>query len=88
MSKLTELEEIELKYLYAKGFKYIVRHEKGLIEAFKEMPNRNKHGNLYGTWVIGEYPIKDFSLFTELELGKYEFLTWKDEPIEITQLIK
>ena len=84
---LTKNEEIELKYLQVKGFKWIVRLENGRLEAYKEKPNRDKRGACYGTWVIGEYPIKDFSLFTDLELGEYKFLKWEDEPMDINKIL-
>lgn len=89
---LNELELIELKYLSAFGFKYIGRHEKGTVEVFKEMPvrdkvvNGSKHGG-YDTWVIGRYPIEDFSIYSKVKLGKYDFITWENGIVEIKSLI-
>lgn len=89
---ITKREEIELKYLYELGYRYIARNEIGSLCAFKEMPVRDKvvngstHGG-YDTWVIGKYPIKDFSKYHDLELGKYEFVKWSDEPFLISELI-
>jgi len=80
------LETIELKYLHALGFKYIGRHEKGTVEAFKEMPVRSRN-NGYDTWVIGSYPIRDFSLYGEIKLGEYCFITWDGGIVEIKTLI-
>lgn len=84
---LTALEEIELKYLQAKGFKYIARHHIGSLEAFKEKPVRN-YGPGHPTWVIGSYPIQNHTLYHELELDKYEFIKWEDEPMEIDKLLR
>lgn len=90
---LTEKENIELSYLFELGYRYIARHEIGTVEAFKEMPVRDKivngstHGG-YDTWVIGKYPITDHSKYYDLKLGKYEFVKWSDEPIAIGKLIQ
>lgn len=90
--KLTEKEMIELKYMNFLGFKYIARHEIGTLCLFKEKPVRNKEVNGsqhcgYDTWVIGEYPIKDFSLLGDAKLGKYKFITWESGVWEIESLI-
>ena len=84
--QLTQLEEIELKYLKAKGFKYIARHEIGTVEAFKEKPVRSKSTG-YSIWVIGRLPVLDFSLYFKTDLGAYDFLKWEDGPLEIDKLL-
>lgn len=90
---LTRREKIELEYLFELGYRYIARNEIGTINVFKEMPVRDKvvngstHGG-YDTWVIGKYPIKDPSKYHDLNLGKYEFIKWSDEPIAIGELIQ
>lgn len=90
---LTRREKIELEYLFELGYKYIARHEKGTIAVFKEMPVRDKvvngsSGGGYDTWVIGKYPITDFSKYHDLKLGKYEFIKWGNEPVAIGELIQ
>lgn len=85
---LTELEIIELKYLQALGFKYIGRNENGVLAVFKEEPVRHhRRPDLYGTWVIGSYPIKDFSLYSNVKLGQYNFVAWKGGVVKIDDLI-
>lgn len=89
--KLTDKEYIELKYKYYLGFKYIARNEKGSIKLFKEKPVRDKEANGtrggYDTWIIGKYPIKDHSLYDEVKLGVYNFLTWDNGVWKISQIL-
>ena len=90
--KLTDKEYIELKYKHYLGFKYIARHEIGSIELFKELPTRDKETNGrntggYDTWVIGKYPIKDHSLYSKVELGEYNFITWSNGVWSISEIL-
>lgn len=89
---LTDKEYVELKCAYYSDFKYIARNEIGSLYFFKEKPVRDKEANGrkyggYDTWVIGEYPIKDFSLLGDVKLGKYEFITWENGVWKITDIL-
>lgn len=97
--KLTYEEEVELKFLLLKGFKYLVRHEIGSVEVFVKEPHRDKETNYapygktrggYDTWIETKTPLslEEQSRRRKVELGKYEFVQWKDEPILISDLIK
>lgn len=89
--ELKENEKIELEYMYLLGFRYIARHEIGSVCLFKEKPVRDKevNGNRggYDTWVIGKYPIKDHSLYGEINLGTYDFITWENGVFSIAELL-
>lgn len=86
---MSELELIELKYFYAKGYRYIARNEKGNVKIFKKQPIRHKWCSCYGIWIIQDnYPIKMFSEYGEVELGRYDFIKWEDEAKLIENLIK
>lgn len=90
--KLTNKELTELNYMNYLGFKYIARGEKGVLGFYKEMPVRNKIANnieatYYDTWVIGKYPIKDFSLYGDVVLGEYDFITWENGVWSVEDLI-
>lgn len=91
--KLSDKEIVELKYMNYLGFKYIARHEIGKVELFKESPVRDKiangysHGG-YDTWVIGKYPIIDRSLYGDVKIGCYDFITWNNGVWNIEQLLK
>ena len=90
---LNKKELIELRYLYELGYRYIGRHEIGEVEVFKKKPVRNKVVNgstldCYNTWVIGKYPIKDHSLYHNVELGNYNMITWEKGVVEINSLIE
>lgn len=90
--RLTDKEYVELKCAYYSGFKYIARHEIGRMELFKELPVRDKEMNgtktcNYDTWVIGCYPIQDHSLYGEVKLGKYSFVTWENGVWKITDIL-
>lgn len=86
---LDDIEIIELKYLYALGFRYIGRHEKGTLEVFKKEPIRNiSKTSAYSIWVIEDnFPIRDFSEYGDIKLGKYDFITWNDGIYKIEDLI-
>jgi len=87
--KLTYKEEIELKYLLLKGFNCIVRNEIGSVEVFANKPHRN-NGHGYSTWVENKYPMtcEEMSRRRHTELGEYNFISWSDEPILISDLIR
>lgn len=90
--RLTDKEYVELKCAYYLGFKYIGRHEIGRVELFKELPVRDKETNGRttsgcDTWVIGSYPIKDQSLYGEVKLGEYSFITWENGVWKITDIL-
>lgn len=46
---LTYAEEIELRYLFLKGFTYLVRNEIGSINVFVNKPHRDKETNYIPT---------------------------------------
>ena len=58
---------------------------------FKEKPVRDKRSQWYkggyDTWIIGKYPIKDHSLYDEVKLEAYNFLTWDNGVWEITDIL-
>lgn len=89
--KLKREEVIELEYMYCLGFRYIARQQIGCVRLFKEKPVRDKevNGNRggYDTWVIGKYPIKDHSLYGEIKLGDYDFITWENGVWKIAELL-
>ena len=90
--KLTDKEYVELKCAYYLGFKCIARHEIGTVELFKELPIRDKETNGrktggYDTWVIESYPIKDYSLYDKVKLGKYDFITWENGVWKIADIL-
>lgn len=85
---LSNSESIELQYLNALGYKYIGRHEKGTLAVFKEKPVRNiSKTGAYSTWVIGSYPVQDHSLYGDIKLGNYDFVTWDNGVMRIEKLL-
>ncbi|WP_257985727.1 hypothetical protein [Bacillus sp. M6-12] len=98
MIELTYAERIELSYLRLKGFRYLVRNEIGSISVFVNKPHRDKEVNYipfgrsrggYDHWIETQTPIslEEQRRTTHTELGKYEFIQWKDEPLLIEDLI-
>lgn len=92
--ELTYNEQVELRYLAVKGFKYLIRNEIGSVEAFVAEPVRDKVTNDitnggYDTWVERAYPMtrEEINRRRKTELGKYEFIQWNDEPMLINILI-
>lgn len=97
--ELTYNEKIELSYLSLKGFKYLVRNEIGSVNVFANKPHRDKETNYkpfgktrggYDCWIETKTPIslEEQRRCKSVELGKYEFITWQDEPMLIDYLIK
>lgn len=96
---LTHTEYVELSYWYIKGFKYLVRNEIGSVYVYKRKPHRDKETNYYpygkdrggyDHWIETKTPISvdEQRRNKILELGEYEFIQWKDEPMLIENLIK
>ncbi|MEK4191753.1 hypothetical protein NYE44_01590 [Paenibacillus sp. FSL L8-0493] len=92
--KLKSEEKIELSYLRHKGFRYLVRHEIGSVEVFMNLPQRDKENNGYrggyDTWIETKTPLpmEERRRRRDVELGKYEFITWKDEPMLIDDILR
>lgn len=96
---LTYAEEIELRYLFLKGFTYLVRNEIGSVNVFVNKPHRDKETNYiphgktrggYDFWIETKTPIsmEEQRRCRAVELGEYKFVTWKSEPILISNLFK
>lgn len=92
--ELAAQEKAELEYLRFKGFRYLVRHEIGSVEVFMNLPHRDKENNGdrggYDTWIETKTPLsmEEHRRRRNVELGKYEFITWKDEPMLIDDLLR
>lgn len=95
---IQEREKVELAYLWLKGFRWLVRNEIGSVCVFKRKPQRDKENNYtpfgktrggYDFWIETKTPIsiEEQRRNRDVELGKYEFVSWKDEPIDISTLI-
>lgn len=95
---LTYAEEIELRYLFLKGFTYLVRNEIGSVNVFVNKPHRDKETNYiphgktrggYDYWIETKTPIsiEEQRRCRAVELGEYKFVTWKSEPILISDLL-
>lgn len=90
LDNMGNTEIIELMYLNLKGFKYIVRNEIGSVEVFVNKPHRKISTTAaYSTWVERDYPMthEEMKRRRDVELGEYDFITWNDEPILISDLI-
>lgn len=96
--ELTHAEKVELQYLFLKGFKWLVRNEIGSVKVYKNKPHRDKETNYipfgktrggYDHWIETKTPLsaEEMRRTTHVELGRYEFITWQDEPMEIEILI-
>lgn len=96
--ELTHAEKVELQYLFLKGFKWLVRNEIGNVKVYKIKPHRDKETNYtpfgktrggYDHWIETKTPlsVEEMRRTTDVELGRYEFITWQDEPMEIESLI-
>ncbi|MFS0855196.1 hypothetical protein [Paenibacillus taichungensis] len=96
--ELTYRERVELQYLALKGFRYLVRNEIGSVEVFVNKPHRDKEVNYhpfgknrggYDTWIETKTPISwnEQQRCKYTELGEYGFISWKDEPFLIDELI-
>ena len=99
MPTLNYEEEIELSYVWLKGFKYLVRNEIGSVAVFVNKPHRDKEVNYYphgkdrggyDMWIESKTPllIEEQRRSKNLKLGEYTFIQWKDEPMLIDILIK
>ncbi|MCY9308745.1 hypothetical protein MOF23_07110 [Bacillus inaquosorum] len=97
-NKLSYAEETELRYLRLKGFRYLVRNEIGSVEVYVNKPHRDKETNYYpygkdrggyDHWIETKTPIslEEQSRRSYVDLGNYEFITWKDEPKLIDNLL-
>ncbi|MFK3936596.1 hypothetical protein ACI2JA_03650 [Alkalihalobacillus sp. NPDC078783] len=95
---LQHTEFIELSYFYIKGFRYLVRNEMGTVKVFVNKPHRDIETNYtpygktrggYDTWIETATPlsIEEQSRNKSVELGKYNFIQWEDEPTLIEELI-
>lgn len=98
MIELTYAEKIELSYLRLKGFKYLVRNEIGSVKVYVNKPHRDKEVNYYpygndrggyDHWIETKTPIslEEQRRTRGIELGEYDFIQWKDEPLLIDDLI-
>ncbi|QCT03759.1 hypothetical protein E6C60_3048 [Paenibacillus algicola] len=96
--KLTDAEKIELSYLHLKGFRYLVRNEIGSVKVFVNKPHRDKETNYapfgktrggYDHWIETKTPVsvEEQLRCRGVELGKYDFIKWADEPMLIEMLI-
>lgn len=96
--KLTDAEKVELSYLHLKGFRYLVRNEIGSVNVFVNKPHRDKETNYapygktrggYDCWIETKTPIsmEEQLRRRDVELGRYEFIKWEDEPMLIEMLI-
>lgn len=97
--KLTKSEFIELSYLRLRGFKWLVRHEKGNVSVYVNKPHRDKETNYYpfgrtrggyDKWIETKTPlsIEEQRRTCYTELGEYNFIKWEDEPMCIDDLIQ
>lgn len=87
---LMETEFIELTYLHALKFNYLVRNEIGSVEVFKNKPHRETEGSYYRTWVERDYPMtkEEMKNRRKTSLGSYEFIQFENEPIIIKDILK
>lgn len=91
---LTQTERDELKSVYSKGFRYLVRNEIGSVEVFTNEPIRTKERRFtLDIWVEKEdpYPIitpEKMKCRKFLKAGEYKFVQWETDPILIIDLIK
>ena len=96
--ELTYEEKVELSYLRLKGFRYLVRNEIGSVVVFVNKPHRDKETNYlpfgkdrsgYDMWIETRTPLsfEELKRCQNVELGKYTFVSWKDEPMCIDDLI-
>lgn len=86
---INKLEIIELMYLNAKGFNYLVRNEIGSVEVFKNKPHKNYNSPGYITWVERGYPmtIEEIKGRQQVTLGKYTFVKFEDNPILLSDIV-
>lgn len=96
--KLDHKENVELHYLFLKGFKWLVRNEIGSVNVFKVKPHRDKVVNYhpfgkdrggYDSWIETKTPIswEEQQRKRDVELGNYNFIKWADEPMSIEELL-
>ena len=95
---LEPVEQVELSYLWLKGFRWLARNEIGTVVAYKGKPHRDKETNYepygrtrggYDFWIETKTPLSAEARLRvrHTDFGKYEFLTWEDEPMFISGLI-
>lgn len=99
MIELSYGEKIELSYFKLKGFRYLVRNQIGSVKVYVNKPHRDLETNYtpfgktrggYDMWIETKTPIsiEEQRRTIAVELGKYAFIEWKDEPMLIEDLIK
>ena len=95
---LQHVEYIELSYYYIKGFRWLVRNEIGSVCLYVNKPHRDIPTNYtpfgrtrggYDHWIETKTPIslEEQRRTVYLELGKYNFIKWEDEPLDILDII-
>ena len=79
MITLTDNEILELTYMQKLGYKYIARDDnyECFVYAYFNKPFRNDNN----TW------IDKTTDYICCKLGKYNFLSWNDEPMSIDKLL-
>ena len=82
--QLTANEELELRYMQARGFKWIARDENKEVYAYEMMPY--KSAGIPGS--SNKYYANNDGDYIECPVGEYEFLKWEDEPLEIDKLLR
>lgn len=79
--QLTANEELELRYMQALGLKWIAKEKEGVVFAFEFKP-KMMAGEEHGEWRVED------GNFEIMALGKYDFIEWIDEPMEIDKLLR
>ena len=79
--QLTANEELELRYMQALGLKWIAKEKEGVVFAFEFKP-KMMAGEDHGEWRVED------GNFEIMALGKYNFIEWIDEPMEIDKLLR
>ena len=82
--QLTANEELELRYMQARGFKWIARDENEEVCAYDTMPYI---AEVY-PGCVSRYYANNGGDYLKCTVGRYEFLKWKDEPLEIDKLLR
>ena len=79
VKSLTQREQVEMKYLYMLGFRYIAKDKDRAVQVWECKPERTSVW-----WMEKEvFPVrKQF-----LECGKYPFVAWEHTPVKISDLV-
>lgn len=88
--ELTTTEFLELKYLHALKYNYLVRDENGKTYVFKEKPHREKLSfSTYRHWLVNDNLDIELNSHNrrKTELATYEFIQFEDEPIFIKDIL-